>query len=360
MNFNYRKLLLLLVLFSTLAIQSCDDDEPDPVLPGEAGFFVVNEGGFPTDNTSISFYDRERDEVTNDIFFSVNGEKLGIQAQSLSVFEGKAYIMVQGSNKIEVINADDYKRIATITEDIESPRYFLAISSTKAYVSDWGENGVVGTVKVLDLTTNTVTKTIATGEGANKMLRIGNSVYVTNAGGSGSDNTIKIIDVNTDAVTSSITVGDNPNSILQDAAGNIWVSSSGAITYNEDWSVDEENSTAGAISKIVNNAETLRLPMSSIVYGGAGNLSMSPDGATLYYTFNGGVYALSTSATSLPSSPLIPRDYYGLAVDPLNGNIIGTYAPNFSSAGTIEVRNASGLLLNTYTVGIGPSSVALK
>jgi YVTN family beta-propeller protein len=360
MNFNFRKLLVLLALFSTLVIQSCDDDEPDAVLPGEAGFFVVNEGGFPNDNTSISFYDRERGEMTNDLFFSVNGEKLGIQAQSLSVFEGKAYIMVQGSNKIEVINADDYKKITTITEDIESPRYFLAISSTKAYVSDWGENGVIGTVKVLDLTTNQVIKTIPTGEGANKMLRVGNSVYVTNSGGSGADNTIKIIDVNTDAVTSSITVGDNPNSILQDAAGNIWVSSSGALTYNEDWSIDEENSTKGAISKIVNNAESVRLEMSDVVYGGAGNLSMSPDGTVLYYTFNGGVYALSTSANALPTSPLITKNYYGLAVDPFNGNIIGTLAPNFSAAGTIEIRDTNGSLLDTHTVGIGPSSVAFK
>jgi YVTN family beta-propeller protein len=361
MILNYRKFLLLLALFSTLLIQSCDDDEPDPILPGEKGFFVVNEGGFPNENTSISFYDRERDEMTNDVFFAVNERPLGIQAQSLSVFEGKAYIMVQGSKKIEVINADDYTSVTTIEEGIESPRYFLAVSATKAYVTDWGTNGTTGTVKVLDLNTHEITKTIATGQGANKMLPIGNSVYVTNAGGNGKDNTIKIIDVNTDAVTSTIIVGDNPNSILQDAAGNIWVSSSGAIAYNEDWSVDEENSTKGSISKIsANNTEELRLPMPEVVYGGAGNLSISPDGKTLYYTFNGAVYSMSTSASSLPSIPLIAKSYYGFAVDPFTGSLMGMVAPNFSSGGTLEIRDASGVLLDTHTVGIGPSGVAFK
>lgn len=360
MILNYRKLLLLLALFSTLIIQSCDDDEPAPIQPGEEGFFVVNEGGYPNDNTSISFYDRKKNEMTNDVFFTVNNRKLGVQAQSLSVFEGKAYIMVQGSNKIEVINADDYTLQATIKEDIESPRYFLGISSTKAYVSDWGEDGATGTVKVIDLGTNTVTKSIPTGQGANKMLKVGNAVYVTTAGGFGKDNTIKIIDANTDAVTSTITVGDNPNSILQDAAGNIWVSSSGAVVYNEDWSIDVENSTKGSISKITNNEESLRLEVDAVVYGGAQNLCISPDGTTIYYTFNGKVYAMATSSSSLPASPLITKGYYGLDVDPFNGNIIGAHAPNFSSAGVIEIRDPNGSLLDTYTVGIGPNGVAFK
>jgi YVTN family beta-propeller protein len=285
MNLNYRKLLLVLALFSTLIIQSCDDDEPEQIETGEEGFFVVNEGGFPNDNTSISFFDREKGEMTNDIFFSVNAKKLGIQAQSLSVFEDKAYIVVQGSKKIEVIDADDYTTIATIKDGVPSPRYFLAVSTSKAYVSDWGEDGNTGTVKVIDLGTNAVTKTIPTGKGTNKMIKVGNVVYVTNAGGQGSDNTVKLIDTSTDEVTSSISVGDNPNSILQDAAGNIWVSCSGAIVYNEDWSIDQENSTKGSISKIANNVEAMRFDVETAVYGGAGNLAISPDGKTLYYTY---------------------------------------------------------------------------
>lgn len=360
MNFNYRKLLMLLPVFAIVFLQSCSDD-PEPVRPGTDGYFIVNEGGFGNGNTSISFYDRATDQVTNDVFAIKNGRPLGDQAQSMTVFEGKGYIIVQGSGKIEVIDADDYSSLATITDDIESPRYFVAISSTKAYVSDWGADGVTGTIKVIDLNNNTVTKTIATGKGANRMLKIGNSVYVANAGGYDKDNTIKVIDVGTDAITGSITVGDNPNSIQQDNAGNIWVASSGAVAYNEDWSIDEVNSTKGSVSKISSgNTETLRLEIDEVVYGGPGNLSMSPDGTTLYYLYNGAVYSMSPSATALPSSPLASKGYYGFSVDPFNGNIIGTLAPNFSSAGSIEVMDASGNLLDTHTVGIAPNGVAFK
>jgi len=360
MNTNYRKLLMLLSLFAMLFVQSCDDDDPEPVKPGADGFFVVNEGGFPNENTSISFYDRETDEVTNDIFFAVNGRNLGIQAQSMSVFEGKGYILVQGSGKIEVIDADDYTSVATINNDIENPRYFVGISATKGYVSDWGADGIAGSVKVIDLSTNEVTKTIPTGQGANRMLKVGNSVYVTNSGGYGNDSTVKIIDTSSDAVTSTIIVGDNPNSIQRDAAGNIWVASSGLVAYNPDWSIDEVNSTKGSISKISNNTESFRLEVSAITYGGAGNLSISPDGQTLYYTFNGAVFSMTSSATTLPESPFVSKAYYGLSVNPFNGNIVGTLAPNFSSAGSIDVMDENGGVLDNYTVGIGPNGVAFK
>ncbi|MEZ4972737.1 MAG: hypothetical protein R2820_05475 [Cyclobacteriaceae bacterium] len=359
MNINCRKLLVIVSLLAALLIQSCSDDAA-VVKPGEEGFFILNEGGFPNENASLSFYDREINQVTNNMFATANGRQLGIQAQSLTVFEGKAYIIVQGSAKIEVIDADDYSSIATITDEIDNPRYFIGISSAKGYVSDWGADGLTGTIKVIDLTTNEVTKSIPTGQGANKMLKINNLVYVTNNGGYGYDNTVKIIDSNTDAITETITVGDNPNSILSDADGNLWVSSSGAIAYNDDWSVDEANSTKGAISKITSNAEVLRLEMAAVSYGGAGGLSISPDGKTLYYQFEGNIFSMSTASTSLPTSAFASNFYYGFSVDPFSGNVIGTVAPNFSSAGSIEVMDKDGSLIDTFTVGIGPNGCYFK
>jgi hypothetical protein len=357
-KFNFfRKFMVLSALAAMLFVQSCNDDPKVILKPGAAGFFVVNEGT----NTSISFYDRETEEMTNDVFIAKNGIPLGIQAQSMTVFEGKGYIVVQGSGKIEVIDADDYSSLATISEELPSPRYFVGISTTKAYVSDWGADGVTGSVKVLNLTTNEVTKTIPTGQGANRMLKVGNLVYVANAGGYGNDNTIKILDTTTDEIVNTITTGDNPNGMLKDNDGNIWVTSGGAIKYNDDFSIDEENSTTGSISKITaNNTEAFRLPVDVITYNYPNNLNISPDGTTLYYTYNGAVYSMSTSATALPTTHFKDKDYYGLSVDPFNGNIIGCNAGNFVSAGSIDIYDAAGTIQDTFTVGIGPNGCAFK
>ena len=161
MKINFIKKYVVLSIVSAMVLfQSCEKD-PDPVVKaGEAGFFIVNEGGYPNPNTSISFYDRKTGAVTNDLFVAKNGRPLGLQAQSMSVFEGKGYIVVQGDSKIEIINPDDFSSLSTISEGIPSPRYFLGVTATKAYVSDWGVDGVTGTVKVIDLSMNKITKKV--------------------------------------------------------------------------------------------------------------------------------------------------------------------------------------------------------
>lgn len=366
MKFSYLKKISLLALLSAVVFfQSCDSD-PDPVVPvGESGFFVVNEGAPPSPNTSISFYDRKKEQIVNDIFSAKNGRPLGVQAQSVAVFEGKAYVVVQGSGKIEVINPDDFSSIATIDKDLPSPRYFVGISPTKAYVSDWGADGLTGTIKVLDLTTFTVTKTIPIGQGPNRLLKSGNRVYIANTGGGygGYDNTVKVMDTDTDAVVATITTGDNPNSLQQDNDGNIWVATKGKIVYNEDWSVDEEASTKGSIVKIAPDHSIALTLEAKSVGESPFNLEISPDGKTLYYLqgdYIATIYSMSTTATSLPTTPFVANTFYGMAVDPFNGNVIGCKAPNFSSAGSLEIYTSGASFVKSVEVGIGPNGCYFK
>ena len=357
-----RRLLLRFVAFAfvLIAAQACDKDPSPQISVGSAGYFVVNEGGFGNSNTSISFYDRNANTMTNDIFAKKNGRPLGDQAQSITVFEGKAYIVVQHSAKIEVINADDFSSINTISSNIESPRYFLPINSKKAYVSDWGD-GFTGFIKVIDLTNMTVAKSIPAGKGPNEMLMKDGKVYVANSGGFDNDNTISVIDISSDQVTSTITVGDNPKSMRFDKDGNMWVVSAGKFAYNPDYTVNATNSTKSTISKIVNGTETTRLSINDIAYPGADHLNINKNGDKLYYIFNGAVYSLTTSASVAPATPLIGDKYfYGLAVDPFNDNIIACEAPDFSSPGKIYVYDDNATLLSPFEVGIAPNGIGFK
>jgi YVTN family beta-propeller protein len=357
-----RSIPKLFFVWLLLAAQACGND-PDPVIPaGADGFFVVNEGAFNGSNTSISFYDRETGVMTNDVFASTNKRPLGDQAQSITVFEDKAYIVVQHSAKIEIIDADDYTSIKTITEGIESPRYFLGISSTKGYLSDWGQFGDEGTVKVIDLTNFTVIKTISTGQGANRMIRKGDDVYVANNGGFGNDNKISIIDTNKDEVTSTITVGDNPNSLQFDKDGNLWVASAGKFVYNDDFTaIDHAKSTKSTLSKIgSDNKEALRLTFPILEYPGAAQLEINKAGDRLFVNYNRGVYAIPTSATTIPTTPLIDKAFYGLAVDPFNDNIIGGEVLDFASPDKIYIYNSAGTLQKEIVVGIAPNGIGFK
>lgn len=356
-----RRLVLKLFVFvlALMAFEACEKDPLPNVQAGSAGYFVVNEGGFGNSNTSISFYDRSANTMTNDVFAKKNGRPLGDQAESITVYDGKAYVVVQHSAKIEVINADDFSSVNTISTGIESPRYFLPITAHKAYVSDWGD-GFTGSVKVIDLDKMMVTNTIATGKGPNEMILKDGKVYVANSGGYDNDNTISVIDVSKDAVTSTITVGDNPNSLRFDKDGNLWVLGAGKFAYNPDYSVDVANSTKSTISKVVNGQETTRLSISEIAYPGAAHLNINKAGDQLFYLFNGAVYSLTNSASTAPIASLIgDKYYYGLAVDPFTDNIIACEAPDFSSPGKIYAYDNTTLVYS-FEVGIAPNGVGFK
>jgi YVTN family beta-propeller protein len=358
MKIKLIQLLSLICIVALSLFQSCGSD-PEPIAPGKDGFYVVNEGAFGNNNASLSFYDRETDQVANDVFQAKNGRVLGDQAQSMTVFGGRGYIVVQNSGKVEVIDINDNSSIKTITESIESPRYFIGVTSTQGYLSDWGADGLSGTVKVIDLQTLSVTKTIAVGHGPNKMILIGDIVHVANSGGFGNDNTVAIINPATDELLGKLVVGDNPNSFQVDNEGGIWVACSGNLVYNQDFSINESASTKGSLRRF-NAVGSQPLEVDRLSYSTLSALQISPEGDRLYYTFDGAVYAMDIHATALPTESFINKSFYGLSVDPFNGDIIACVAPNFSSAGKIEVYEKYGQLRSTYTVGIAPNGVAFK
>ena len=139
------KISLTVLLISTFS--SCVKDSLNDVdLPGNYanGYFVTNEGNFGTGNGSISFVD-DNGNVENDVFFSNNSFQLGDVVQSMNIIGDKSYVVVNNSSKVVVSNVDSMKYVSTI--DLSSPRYIAKVSDDKAYITDWGINGV----QVIDL-----------------------------------------------------------------------------------------------------------------------------------------------------------------------------------------------------------------
>jgi hypothetical protein len=127
--------------------------------------------------------------VLNDIFKTINGRTLGTFVQSMNIINDKAFIVVNGSAKVEVVNKTSFASLKTIS-GFRGPRFILPVSSDKAYISDWFANNI----KVVDLNSLTITDSIPTGEGQNTMAMINNKVYVANIGGYGIDSTVTVID----------------------------------------------------------------------------------------------------------------------------------------------------------------------
>lgn len=97
---------------------------------------VVNEGQFTRGTAALSAITFDG-TTTFDIFRDVNNRPIGDVAQSLTYINGKYFVAMNNSKKVEVIEPQTFRSIATINyEQDGSPRFVAPISDTTAIVSD--------------------------------------------------------------------------------------------------------------------------------------------------------------------------------------------------------------------------------
>ncbi len=338
---NYLALVFIIIL------SGCSKDNPDPILLGKYtnGYFVTNEGNFGNGNGSISFID-DFGNVENNVFANNNSQLLGDVVQSMNIIYDNAYIVVNNSAKIEVASVDSMMHITTI--DAVQPRYIEQVSENKAYVTDWGINGV----QVIDLTTNTITSTIACGVGPEDIVESNGFAYICNTGGLSVDNTVSVIDINTDQVVNTITVGDKPASIVVDANDAVWVLSGGYTEYDpNDWSIISQ--TQGSLVKIVNNSIVLNITFP--LGNNPSDLIIDDSGSSLYFSdgsLSKAVYSMSIYDTELTSAPLIDRNFYSLGYN--DGKIYASDAVDYVQQGWSYRYTSSGSVVDSVQVGIIP------
>lgn len=347
----------LLSLTMTVALSSCEkDDNPPPSGDYSDGVFIVNEGN-STSGGSISYYSYQGDTVSNNIFQTVNERPLGTIVQSLTKIDDKAYIVVNGSNKIEVADKHSFKELTTIT-GLESPRYITAVTNDKAYVTQWG-NG--GQIKVIDLNNNQIVKTIDAGTGPEKMYTYYNKIFVANGGGLSLDSTVFVIDASRDLVVDTIEVGYNPKDMVIDFDGNLWVLCYGYVQYDENWNVTAESPSELYKINSINHTIIDSYTISNNTH--PEHLEISPDGLSIYYGGGflfGNIYKMNIQDTELPANPFNDNYFYGFNVDWTDGTLFALEAPNFTSNGTLYRINAGGTVLGNYEVGIGPNGIGMK
>lgn len=363
MMINATQLFFLSTFAIAFTFSSCKKDDPDPepvvgTTPGTSfdnGVFVTNEGPFGTGAGTISFYSRSSGSVSNDIFEAKNGFPLGNIVQSMEIFNGRAYVIVNNSGKIEVADGTSFASAGTIT-GFTYPRYFLGINATKGYISEWGPGGIVGAIKVVNLSTKTITGTISTGKGPEGMVLAGTKVYIACSGGYDNDSVVTVINSITNAAITNINVGANPKSIKMDASGKIWVLCSGQWDPTYTFLIK-----TGKLVRIdtATNAVDLSMPFASSS-SQPSNLVINNAKTSLYYSYSGGVYAQSSSSSSLSGTALINRSFYGFGIDPTNDYFYGSDAVDFSSNGKVIRYNSSAAVVDSFPVGVIPGNFFFK
>jgi len=351
-----RLLKLCTMLVAILLLQNCTSDDRDiivdtPPPSGDYanGIFVLNEGGYTYSNASVSFIDNSG-QVYNNIFYAVNQRALGDVAQSMAFHEDKAYIVVNNSNTIEVVNRYTFEHIVTVENDILTPRY-MTFYEDKAYITNWGDpaDTTDDYVAVLDTETNVVINTIPVAEGPDAIVNNNGTLYVAHYGGWGYGNTISVLDAANETVTTSIDVSDVPRNMVTHN-NDLYVMCAG----KEDYTGHE---TLGGLYKI--NMATNQVTDQIIFPEGKHPGYLEINNNSLLYTLNRDVYNVDLNDFTLPTAPMFTTStqnvgvLYGFSV--INGKIYIADAKDYVSNGDVLVYSLQGDFQENYNVKLIPN-----
>jgi hypothetical protein len=349
------KKLSLIVIVAALFVASCKKEET-PVQPPlenlKEGVFIVNQGTFTAVNATLSYYESDGGQLIKGLFNLANGTPLGDVAQSITMDQNYAWIVVNNSGTIHAINKTDAKLAGTIT-GLTSPRYMLLINENKAYVSDFFSRNIT----IVNPSTFEVSGEISSqGRSTEKMVLVGNDAYVANWSGFNQDplnNTILVVDTQSDQIVDSIKVGVEPNSMVVDVNNDIWVLCSGGFDMQT-----KENATLWRIDPATREpADTLTFEELTM-YPSA--LEIGPGRDSLYF-LNIGVYKMGINEELIPEDPFIVADnertFGYLSIDPNSGDIYISDPLDYVSSGRVYRYSSTAKMITTMTdVGIVPAA----
>ena len=215
------------------------------VAVGEKGLFaklfVLNEGNFQKNNSTLDFFRFSDGNYVSDAFGSMNPavvQGIGDTGNDLALNEGKLWLVMNGSGYVHVLDAFDETLIASIA--VPDPRY-IAFDKSYAYVSSYagaiyGGDEVKGKVYRISLSTYKVDGEVEVGCQPEGIAVSGNKLYVANSGGYNyiHENTVSVIDLASFKVSSSVTTASNLHYMASDGQGAVYVSSYGESTWSQD------------------------------------------------------------------------------------------------------------------------------
>ena len=100
------------MLMVSLSACEYEDDFPAGVGEGNIEAIVLNEGRIGTNMGAISVLYRNG-MVSPDVFRVVNNRPLGDVAQSITMINGKYFIALNNSKKIEIVNSKTFETLYT-------------------------------------------------------------------------------------------------------------------------------------------------------------------------------------------------------------------------------------------------------
>ena len=366
---NFGKVVLAIAL---VAAAGCRKEDTLRFLPGEngepsdyevvdaavnasaepSGIYLVNQGNQGSNKARLDFLNFHNGFYIRDVFTEYNPEVvkgLGDIGNDVQVYKGKVFVVVNGSHKVEIMDAYSMKRLAQV--DVPNCR-FIAFDGNHAYVTSYVAKDKEafktqkGALYRIDLDTYKVTGQVTVGYQPEQLVIMDGKAYVANSGGLAKDydNTVSVVDLKSMKVEYDIEVAVNLQLMLVDAEGTIWVSSRGNYS--------DVSSTLNYLVKKGDKYElggTVNVPVSSMALAGdkiyvIGSTYTPPTWAltTTYNIVNAKTRKLESGSFITDGTESDITTAFTVTVNPGNGDIYVTDAKDYVSSGTLHCYTGSG------------------
>ena len=318
------------------------------------GLFITNEGMFQYGNATLSYYDPETKQVENEVFYRANAMKLGDVAQSMTIRDGVGWIVVNNSHVIFAIDINTFKEVGRIT-NLSSPRYIHFVSDEKAYVTQiWDNRIFIVNPKRYEITGYIECPNMTMESGSTEqMVQYGKYVFVNCWS---YQNRILKIDTETDRVVDELVVGIQPTSLVMDKNYKLWTITDGGY----------EGSPYGYEAPSLYCIDAAKFEIEKQFRFKLGDspseVQINGEGDKLFW-INDDIWAMDVDADRIPVRPFLKyRDtkYYGLTVNPRNGDVYVADAIDYQQQGIIYRYRADGEPVDEFYVGVTPGAFCWK
>lgn len=356
--------ILLCIIASAVFLPSCDDmedqlREPDTLPVAEpTQIFVLSEGLFNMNNSTLAMYNFQSGETKPDYFLSVNHRGLGDTANDLGLYGSKLYVVVNVSSQIEVLDAntgESLKQIPMFNANgiAREPRY-VDFHAGKAYVCSFD-----GSVVKIDTTSMEIESIVMCGKNPDGICIANDKIYVSNSGGlnyPNYDNTVSVIDVTNFTEIKKITVGVNPYQLHADSQGDVYVVTRGSYG-SEPYRFQKISSATDEVTQSFEDIQAL-------------NFTIHNDTAYIY-NYDYGTQESWIKVFDCRQEKLISENFisdgtvlntpFGIDVNPSNGDVYIMDACSFTAWGDVLCFDKKGKLkFRLKEIGLNPKKVIFK
>lgn len=344
---------LLTVLFAVVLlfnISSCtngsDEIEISPITY-QNGYFISNEGNYNSQGAKVTFVTRDLSLKQDDVYGYNNNEILGDVLQTIGLNGNKAYLVINNSNKIVVVDRYTFKKLGVITDQLDNPRG-ITFANNFIYVSNTNFVAHTQSITKYKASDYSFVSKISTTEVSDKTVEAGGNVFVQNAS-SGYGNKITYINTSNDAKT-EITVPNGQIGNTVSYKSNVYTISSTATD-----SYIYKISSTGALTPVITLAG---IPSAT-------NLQIDND--KIYFSSGNKVYTTGLATPTVPTSPLLTAadggpyfTLYGFNV--IDGRIFASDVKQFTQESEMVIYSAAtGAKMGSLkTGGLGANGTFLN